>query len=538
MRFGKIMAKDAVGCILAHSINENGIRWKKGRVLTFSDVTSLADIEIDSVVVAQLEHGDIGEDAAATKIATLLEGVGVVASEAFTGRVNLMARFDGLIKFDREIIETLNLVDESITVATASNYERATKNQIVATIKIIPFAVHEDIMRKCKAVLSKTQAAVDVIPFKTKRVALIQTTLGEMKESILVKTTNVMRSRVEALGFELVDDLRIPHKVAEVASALTSSLDKKIDICLVAGASAITDRRDIVPAGISEAGGEIIHLGMPVDPGNLLLLGSVGKMVTIGLPGCARSPKFNGIDLILNRLAADISVGAHDIMRLGVGGLLNDYAGRPTPRRETTKKYRHESKIAGLVLAAGQSRRMGSINKLLAEISGETMIHRTVTSLVSSLATPVVTITGHQSEKVSAKINDLSVTTVYNPAYRKGLSTSLRKGLAVLPPDIDGALICLGDMPQVTSCIYNQLIEAFNPEESKEICVPTWKGKRGNPVLLGSRFFAEVNNIDGDVGARELLAQYPEFVFELEVSSNSVLVDIDTPQSLESAQCC
>tara|TARA_B100001093_G_scaffold497080_1_gene543570 strand:- start:1555 stop:3171 length:1617 start_codon:yes stop_codon:yes gene_type:complete len=537
MRFGKILAKDAVGAILAHSINKNGIRWKKGRVLTTSDITSLAAIEIDSVIVAQLEHGDIGEDAAATEIATLLDGVGVFASEAFTGRVNLIARFDGLIKFDRKIIETLNLVDESITVATTSNYERATKNQIVATIKIIPFAVHENIMRKCKAVLSETKSAIDVKPFKTKRVALIQTTLGEMKESILVKTTNVMRSRVETLGFELVDDLRIPHNVTEVASALSSSLNKKIDICLVAGASAITDRRDIVPAGISEAGGKIIHLGMPVDPGNLLLLGSVGKMVTIGLPGCARSPKFNGIDLILNRLAADISVGARDIMLLGVGGLLNDYAGRPMPRSNNARKYKHEPKIAGLVLAAGQSRRMGSINKLLAEISGESMIRRTVTSLVSSLATPVIAITGHQSEKVLAKINDLAVDTVYNPAYRNGLSTSLHKGLAALPSDIDGVLVCLGDMPQVSSTIINQLIEAFNPEEGNEICIPTWRGKRGNPVLLSSRFFPEVNKIDGDVGARELLARYPEFILEVEVASNSVLVDIDTPQSLERAQC-
>ena len=207
------------------------------------------------------------------------------------------------------------------------------------------------------------------------------------------------------------------------------------------------------------------------------------------------------------------------------------------PRSNNVRKYKHEPKIAGLVLAAGQSRRMGSINKLLAEISGESMIRRTVTSLVSSLATPVIAITGHQSEKVLAKINDLAVDTVYNPAYRNGLSTSLHKGLAALPSDIDGVLVCLGDMPQVSSTIINQLIEAFNPEEGNEICIPTWRGKRGNPVLLSSRFFPEVNKIDGDVGARELLARYPEFILEVEVASNSVLVDIDTPQSLERAQC-
>ena len=483
-----------------------------------------------------MEPGDIGENAAASQIASIIQGDGVTVSKPFTGRVNLIARSDGLLKLNQKVIESLNLVDESVTVATISHYARVSENQIVATIKIIPFAVHEDVIARCEAVLSKVKKALDVIPFKTKRIALIQTVSEGLKKSVLDKTAAVTRDRVEKLGFRLIDDIRVPHLPNEVAAALNLSLKKEIDICLIAGASAITDRRDTVPTGINEAGGKIIHFGMPVDPGNLLLFGEIGRMVAIGLPGCARSPKFNGIDLILNRLAAEIPVRSRDIMLLGAGGLLTDIAERPMPRNKMRER-KNVCKIAGLVLAAGQSRRMGSKNKLLAKIDGVSMVRRTVTNVLSSLAEPVIVVTGHESKKVLGKLQDLSVTTIFNAEYKKGLSSSLQTALLALPPKIDGALVCLGDMPHIGADIINQIITAFNPTESREICVPTWEGKRGNPIVLSSRFFNEIKNISGDVGARSLLGQYREVVFEVEVSSKSVLIDIDTPKSLEKAQC-
>jgi len=256
----------------------------------------------------------------------------------------------------------------------------------------------------------------------------------------------------------------------------------------------------------------------------------------LGLPGCARSPKVNGFDWVLQRLLAELPAGPGEIMRMGVGGLLADIPTRPLPRAkvaaEAAKHAPHAPGIAGLVLAAGQSRRMGTLNKLLIGIDGKPMVRHVAEAVAASQAGPLIVVTGHQREKVEAALAGLEARFVHNPDYAQGLSTSVRRGLAALPDAVDGAIICLGDMPMVTAAILDRLIGAFNPVEGRVLCVPTRRGKRGNPVLLGKRFFAELAAVSGDIGARDLIAAHPELVAEVEMESDAVLTDIDTPQAL------
>jgi molybdenum cofactor cytidylyltransferase len=110
-------------------------------------------------------------------------------------------------------------------------------------------------------------------------------------------------------------------------------------------------------------------------------------------------------------------------------------------------------------------------------------------------------------------------------------STSLQIGIAALPANIDGALVCLGDMPLVTAAVLDRLIAAFSPLEGRAICVPTWNGKRGNPVLWDRRFFAAMADLAGDVGAKHLIGEHADLVCESYVH-DAVLTDIDTPEAL------
>jgi molybdenum cofactor cytidylyltransferase len=543
MKFGEVPVATAEGAILAHSLKLGATALKKGRVLSAADLDLIADAGFATVTVARLEAGDVGEDEAASRVAAAVVGPGVVAAAAFTGRVNLHAEARGVFVVDRERADRLNLVDEAVTLGTLVPFTVVEPRQMVATIKIIPFAATEMALRDCARAAITGGPLLGVAAFRGRPAGLIQTRLPGLKESILDKTREVTLGRAAALGCPLAHETRCAHETEALAAAIRDMLGYGVELVLIHGASAILDRRDVIPAAVEAAGGRVDHFGMPVDPGNLLLLGHVGERTVLGLPGCARSPKVNGFDWVLERLVADLPVGAAEIMRMGVGGLLAEIPTRPLPRAEAKaplaegeRKPQPGPRIGALLLAAGQSQRMGGPNKLLAEIEGVPMVTRVAQRLLSSRARPIVAVLGNRADEIDAALGRLPVERVRNPDFADGLSTSLKAGIAALSDDLDGALVCLGDMPLVSGRHIDRLIAAFNPLEGRAIIVPTRRGKRGNPVLWAKRFFSEMAKISGDVGARHLIGEHAELVAEVEMDDDAVLVDIDTPEALAALQ--
>jgi molybdenum cofactor cytidylyltransferase len=533
MIFGEFLTADATGAILAHSIRAGDIVFKKGRVLRAADVAALEATGIETVVAARLEPDDVTEDDAARRVADPLKGPNLSATAPFTGRVNLFAEVHGVVTIG-PAIEALNRVNEGVTVATLPRWEVVRPKQMVATIKIIPFAVPEEIVADCERIGGIANGAIAVVPFQPKTFGLIQTRLPGTKETVLDKTAGVLAARVQGLDGSLAREYRCAHDTKSVAAALEEMTDSDCDIVLVAGTSAIIDRRDVIPSAIEEAVGRVDHFGMPVDPGNLLLVGRIGSVSVVGLPGCARSPKFNGVDWALQRLAANLPLEPADITAMGIGGLLKETAARSQPRaakREDDTAPR-APRVAAVILAAGQSRRMGRVNKLLAKVDGKPMVHWAVKAATASVADPVIVVLGHEAERVREALADFDVIFVENADFAQGISSSVNRGIVALPEAVDGTIVCLGDMPRVTAAEIDRLIAAFNPVEGREICIPTWQGKRGNPTLIGRRFFPEIREITGDVGARHLISAYPDLCCEVEMSGNAVLVDVDTQKAL------
>ncbi|HEV7997682.1 MAG TPA: molybdopterin-binding/glycosyltransferase family 2 protein [Stellaceae bacterium] len=539
MRFGEVPVAEAAGAILAHSLKLGTTALKKGRVLSPADVELIAAAGLSAIVVARLEPGDVGEDDAARRVAAAAVGPGISVAAPFTGRANLHAEARGLLVFARERVDRLNLVDEAVTLGTLPPFTVVEPRQMVATVKIIPFAAAQQAVKQCVQAAISEGPLLRVAPFRPLSVGLVQTRLPGLKESILDKTRQVTEARLAALGCRLVLETRCAHSIGELEAHIRAALGHPIDLLLIHGASAILDRRDVIPAAIVAAGGRVDHFGMPVDPGNLLLLGHVGELAVLGLPGCARSPKVNGFDWVLERLVAGLPVGPAEIMRMGAGGLLAEIPSRPLPRAEAKppapqqKETPPGPRIGALLLAAGQSRRMGGPNKLLEEIDGTPMVARVAQRLLASRARPLVAVLGNKADEIDAALGKLPIERVRNPDFAEGLSTSLRRGIAAFPEDLDGALVCLGDMPLVTGRHIDRLIAAFNPLEGRAIIVPTRRGKRGNPVLWARRFFAEMAQIAGDVGARHLIGEHAELVAEVEMDDDAILVDIDTPEALE-----
>lgn len=549
MFFGPLPAREAAGCILGHSISVGTQRFRKGRVLSAEDVAALLQEGLHSVYAARLGKDDVPEDQAASRIAEAATGSAARAATAFTGRANIYAETAGIAVLEPARVDELNLLHEAITIATVAPFEVVEPGQMLATVKIIPFAAPREAVEQAAAIAAGTAGAggplVRVAPFEARRVGLVMTRVDGTKDSVLAKTEAALRERLLRLGSDLGGSLICEHDATAIGICVAQLREQGCAPIMVFGGTAIVDRQDVVPAGIVAAGGIVEHFGMPVDPGNLLLIGRIAEVPVVGVPGCARSPKLNGFDWVLQRLCAGLGVGRAEIMRMGAGGLLKEIPTRPMPRsglaagaRETPlPDTPRRPRIAAVILAGGLSSRMQGGNKLLADLEGKPILRHVVEHVLASPARPVLVVTGHRAEEVqaaalagAAAADGLSFT--HNPRFAEGLATSLVAGIRALPEGLDGALICLGDMPDVSARVLDKLISAFNPVEGRAICVPVVGSKRGNPILWGAQFFNQLKGLDGDSGARRLLEQLSDWVCEVDAGEDAVLNDIDTAEAL------
>ncbi len=324
MKFGAVPIADALGAVLAHSLVA-GKRIPKGTILGLDHLAALKDVGFQEVTVARLEHGDVDEDTAASKLAqAILDGVeGVRAAGAGAGRVNLYAEHCGMMRINAAIVHKINAIDPMITVATVPDYHRVDADGMIATIKIIAYAVPTTALEAATAV---AKGAVSLWQPAFLSATLIETTIEDTPSD---KGRRAMAGRVERMGMHLSERVLVPHQEAPLARAIAAAPG---DVIFVLTASATSDVMDVAPEALRIAGGVVERFGMPVDPGNLLFLGRFGEKPVIGLPGCARSPALNGADWVLERVICGLDVSHDDIAAMGVGGLLKEIPIRPMPR--------------------------------------------------------------------------------------------------------------------------------------------------------------------------------------------------------------
>jgi molybdenum cofactor cytidylyltransferase len=539
MIFTNVQLREALGGILAHSLKTADLVLRKGALVDAATHRLLQGAGYTEVTIARLEPGDVPEGEAAAQLAQWLLTPGLRRSNDVHGRVNLFAEAAGLLRLDSGKISALNQADEAITLATLPDYSVVAPGDMVATLKIIPFAVTAAAMDRAQTIITQGEPAFTLKPFRPFTVGLVLTELPQLKDSVLRNTVEATRARISSHGGTQLPALQTAHEVEPLAEAIRALLNADAELILISGASAVTDRQDVAPRAIVAAGGEITHFGMPVDPGNLICFGKIADRHAIILPGCARSPKPNGIDWILDRIFAGEEIGPGSIARMGVGGLLKEIETRPAPRAEKhAAGYgatpRTQPRVAALVLAAGLSRRMSPNNKLLSILpNGRSMIAQTVENVCASCAQPVIVVTGHQDAQIQQALSGMKVRFVHAPDFVEGMAASLRAGISALSENIGAALICLGDMPLVAPEILDRIIAAYDPIEGREIILPSHGGQRGNPVLWGQRFFSELLSLSGDAGARQILHHHMACVAEVPVGDDTVLRDFDTLEALK-----
>jgi molybdenum cofactor cytidylyltransferase len=533
MKFGPVPVADAEGAVLAHAAKLSEGRLAKGHVISVADMALLQAAGFSDVIVARLEPGDLLEDEAASRIAAAIDRDHLTFSQAATGRINIHSAVDGLFTANRSIVDRLNRIDPAITLACLADHVPVRSGDMVATIKIIPLAVSGRFVDEA-AVLLRAGQAFSVKPFSARRVGLIATLLPSLKPSVMDKTRQNLEARLLMSSSVLVQEKRVPHTAEAVAAEIFEGT-RRLEMIIVFGASAVADAGDVIPAAIRLAGGTVEHVGMPVDPGNLLVLGRVGDIPVIGAPGCARSPKENGFDWILNRILAGEWPTVEDVTGLGVGGLLMEIPTRPLPRALTVSQPKDVS-VAAIVLAAGRASRMGvsGQHKLLAEFDGIPLVRRSAQAALEAGVRRVLAITGHRQAEIRAALAGLDVIAVENDGYATGMASSLIAGVNAVGNEADGVLVMLADMPWVSAGDLATLMSAFKAERGRVIVRAVSAGKRGNPVILPRSTFDAIRQLQGDIGARHIIETCGLPVVDVDIGPAAHL-DLDTPEAVIAA---
>lgn len=322
MQVKKVPVTEALGHILLHhQIDAHGQKiLSKGRYITREEIPALEMSGCQEVYVAILDEEDVSENEAAHYLGEMLAGDRLETSRAATGHVNLVATAPGLLKVDQEALLALNS-QPGITLATIRTHTVVRPKTITGTIKIIPYAVPRSDL-EAAATIAQDNPPLTVKPFVVKRATLIISGSQANEQKVTAGFTAPLRERLAAYGAELKLGPYAPPQETALSHALKLALDEKTEMILVAGETSIVDINDIIPRAIKAIGGEIIQYGMPVKPGNLLLMAYYHGIPVVGVPGCARSKKYNVVDMVLPRLAAGEQLTQRDLLEMGHGGLI------------------------------------------------------------------------------------------------------------------------------------------------------------------------------------------------------------------------
>ncbi len=333
MKFGPVHVQTAEGKILGHHIaGEAGRRiFRKGKSITADDITTLLELGRDTVYVAELEPGDVLESDAAVRVAAALAGTGLALTRSIAGRVNIAATRLGILRVD---IRQLEQVNESLglAVATLEANKVVRPEQVVASVKVIPYAVPEEVVH----IIEIIGVTLDVDPIPDREVAIILSGARAVQDRVYAAFEGPLRARLDVLNARIMTIAYVPLEdergEIELADRVKEMAGGGAELIILAGETAIMDMDDILPRAVRRVGGVVAEVGVPVDPGNLLMVAYLGDLPILGAPGCARSRKTNVIDWVLPRLLAGEKLDRRDLIQLGHGGLLEDTSQRPMPR--------------------------------------------------------------------------------------------------------------------------------------------------------------------------------------------------------------
>ncbi len=329
MKFESTPLSLAEGKLIAHNVAkaDGTIAFRKGKRLTPLDLAALRGDGYSRVFVTESEPGDVDENHAARRIAEAAAGPGLELKGETLGKVSLISRFTGVLRVDALRLEKINS-GSGIAFATLPDRSTLFPGQLATTVKIIPYALSGAFLESTETAARGATPVIQVLELKHVQVGLVILGLQTAKPRLAHSYQPALRRRIERLGSQISSVVYVSLQGEEddqaVAKAITNQVDQGQQLILLAGESSILDRHDIAPRAVERAGGQVVCIGAPVDPGNLLMLAYLHGIPILGVPGCVHSPRENSVDRLLPSLLVGEQFSQADIARLGHGGLIQN----------------------------------------------------------------------------------------------------------------------------------------------------------------------------------------------------------------------
>lgn len=536
MQFAEFPVYDAEGAELSVPVRTKDKTFEKGHVLTSSDIGILRYAGVKSIIGVKYAPVDIHPETASEILLKSLLGDHMRCTlPDKSGYSDIFADADGTLMYEPERLLRFNSHSENISLMMMSPYLPVFKGQLIGNLRIFGPALNATELNEAVAKVTGTGPLIKTAPYAFCRIGYIQTVLPHHVPERLDE--KALDERFAVYGFHIAYHDICEHSPDRIEHAVRNAIDAKAEIVLVQSPVAPQSRDDIVPKAFKEASGDIDRLGWPLDEGLSIVIAHRDMVKLIGF--CETDVGRPGYERLMRLLATRSLPAPDQFPSLAQAGLsLDRMTMRITPEQMKNSAavgaISDSSKIAIVILAAGQSARMIGANKLMESINGIPIIEIVVRNALRSKADFVTVVTGHEAIRIERRLANYDVKIIRNPDYVSGILGSVRMGLAVLPPDIAGAVVLPGDMPAFSDVYINKLIENFDPKAGrKAVCLPSYNGVRHNPVLWPRELFKAVKIVPEDAHWTPALLEHSDYIKELVLDDDYPLSDINTKGDLE-----
>ena len=319
-----VRVEDAVGMVLGHDLTEivpgdfKGVAFKKGHIIQKQDVEKLLRIGKEHIYIVKIQEDEMHEDDAACFLGKSIIGEGVYFTEPSEGKINLIAKYSGLLKINREMLYSINDLGD-ICIATVHGERTIEKDGLIGGCRVIPLIIKEQRMYEAKSILEKESPMIYIKPFKTLKTAIVVTGSEVYKGRIEDKFGTIVEKKIEAFDSKVIHKTIVPDEIEVIKESILKYKEMGAELIVVTGGMSV-DPDDKTPGAIKKTGASIVTYGTPILPGAMLLMAYLGDVPVLGLPGCVMFAHTTAFDILLPKIFAGEEILRKDISRMGYGG--------------------------------------------------------------------------------------------------------------------------------------------------------------------------------------------------------------------------